>query len=98
MEDRPPLLLRFQINKVFRIEKARGVGSVIRTTHLAGALGDLGEGAKHDASLVRQTDTFAGSGTGCESAAYPERTFIEMRQKLRTDDPTEYKKQSQAHR
>ena len=41
VENRPPLFLLFEIDKVFRIEEARGVGSVVGSSHLARRHRDL---------------------------------------------------------
>src|SRR5260370_16376946 len=88
MEDRPALFFRFQMHEVFRIKKARGVGSVIGATHLARTLSDFRERAKNNARLVRQADAFTGPGARSESAANPKRTFVQMRKEFRADNAT----------
>ena len=48
MKCRAPLLLGLQIDEVFGIEKAGGVGPVIRPADLTGALGHFGPGAEQE--------------------------------------------------
>ena len=69
-KDRPPLLLRLEVNKVFGIEKTRRIRSVIRAPDLAGALEHLGKGTKHGARLVCHPDSFAWSRAGSKRASH----------------------------
>ena len=39
----PPLVVRLQVDEVFGVEEARGVGAVVRPSHLRDHLGDLGK-------------------------------------------------------
>ncbi len=89
VKDRPPLFFGFQVDEVLGIEEAGRVRSVVRAPDLAGALRDLGKRAEHDASLVRHPNAFVGPGAGRECAAHPERAFIQVGQKLGTDDAAE---------
>ena len=41
VKNRPPFFFRLQIDEIFGIEEAGGVGSVVGTAHLAGALRSL---------------------------------------------------------
>ena len=91
VKDRTPFFLGFQVDKIFGIEEAGGVGAVIGTADLAGALRNFGKRAEHDARLIRDADAFVGSGAGSERAAHPERAFIEMRQKFGADGAAEAK-------
>ncbi len=42
-EDGTPLFLGLEIDEIFGVEEARGVGAVVGPAHLAGGHGDLGE-------------------------------------------------------
>ena len=96
MKDGPPLFLGLQVHEVFGVEEAGGVGAVVGTPDLAGALRHFGKRAEHDARLVGDADAFAGAGAGRESAAHPERAFIQMRQEFGTDHAAEGQKDGQA--
>ena len=78
MEYRPPLLFRFQVDKILGIEKSRGIGAVIGTADLTRTFRNFGEGAQNDACLVGNSDSFVGTGAGSEGPANPECAFIEM--------------------
>ena len=80
-----PLFLWLQIDKVLGIKKAGCIGSIIRTPHLAPALSDLGERAKHDAGLVHDSDTLGRPGAGRKRATRPDRALIQMGQEFRAD-------------
>src|SRR5262249_53486944 len=71
-----PLLFRLQPNVIFRIEKARRVGSIIGTSLFTGAFGGLGKRAKQNSGLIHYPDTFARSSARREGATHPERTLI----------------------
>ena len=43
MEDGAPLFFRLEVNEVFGVEEAGGVGAVVGAAGLADNLGDLGE-------------------------------------------------------
>ena len=89
VEDGTPFFFGFEIDEVFGIEKAGGIGSVVGTAHLAGALRNFGKRAEHDAGLVGDADAFVGAGAGGERAAHPESAFVEMRKKLGADRAAE---------
>ena len=89
VKHRPPFFFRLEVDEEFGIKKAGRVGAVIRTAHLAGTLRHFGKRAQHDASLVRDPDALVRAGAGRKRAAHPERAFIEVRQKFRTDGAAE---------
>ena len=89
VEDRTPLLFRFQIDEEFGVEKAGGIGAVVGTADLAGALRDFGKRAEHDARLVRDANALVGAGAGSKRAANPERAFVEVRQEFGADGAAE---------
>ena len=43
VEDRPPLILRLQVDEIFRVEKAGRVHAVVRPAHLADHVRDFRE-------------------------------------------------------
>ena len=45
----PSLFFGLEVNEIFGIEEARGIGSVVRTANLAGGDSHLGEGRQDDA-------------------------------------------------
>ncbi len=81
-----PLFLGLQVDEVFGIEETGGVGAVVGASHLAGALGYLGPGAKDEAGLVGHSYADGWAGAGRESSAHPESAFIEMGKELGADD------------
>ena len=85
LEHRPPLLLGLQIDEVFGIEEAGGIGAIVGTAHLRDHLRDLRKSCQNDARLVHQTRAFGRSGAGRQGAARPDGAFIEMRQELRAN-------------
>ena len=85
----PPLLLGLQIGEVLGIEEAGGIGSVVRTPGLAGALGHFGKRTKDESRLIHEPDAFGGSGAGSQRAAHPQRAFIQMRQEFGADHAAE---------
>ena len=84
-----PFFFRLEINEEFGVEETGVVRSVIGTAYLAGASRYFRKRAKYDSSLVGDADTFVRAGAGGKRAAYPERAFIQVRQKFRTDDAAE---------
>ena len=85
MEQRPPLLLGLQIDKIFRVEEARGVGAIVGPPHLAHHLRHFRELREHHARLVHNASPFGGTRTRRERPARPNRAFIQMRQEFRAD-------------
>ena len=89
MEDGPPLLLRLEIDEVFGVEEAGGVGAVVGAAGLADDLRDLRERGHHDARLVGEVDAGGGAFAGRQRAAHPDGAFVEMGQELRADGPAD---------
>ena len=89
VKNRTPVLLLLQMNEVFGIEKAGGVGAVVGTAHLAGGVQHFGKRCQHHARLIGQPDAFGRPGAGRQRAAHPDIAFIEMRQELGADDAAE---------
>src|SRR5215469_10651044 len=105
MEDWPPLLLGSEVRKDFNIEKPGRVGAVVGSPHLAPALFHFGKGAEFQARVVHHTDAFGWPDARRQRSAHPQCSFVEVRQKLRTDyathgevDGDEKAKQRNAHR
>ncbi len=86
-EDRPPLLLRFEIHAVFGVEESGGVGAIIRASHLAGNGGRLWERGQCQTRQVRNAHTLGLACAGRQSSAHPQRAFVQMGKELGTDNP-----------
>ena len=86
VEDGPPLVLGHQIDEVFGVEKARGIGAVVGPADLADHVRDLGKGGQDDARLIHDGHALGGAGAGSQRAAHPDGAFIQVGQELRADD------------
>ena len=89
VEDRPPLLLRLQVHKIFGVKEAGVIRPVVWPPHLTCALRNLGEGTKYDSRLVRNPDAFIWASAGRKRAANPECAFIQVGQEFGTNDAAE---------
>ena len=89
VEERTPLALGLQIDKVFGVEKTGGVGAVVGPSGLADDLRDLGKGGHHQARLVGEVDARGGAFAGGQCSTHPDGTLVEMGQKLRSDGAAE---------
>ena len=98
VEDGPPLILRLQVDEIFRIEEAGRVGAVVGPAHLADHVRDLGKGGQHGARFVHDGHALGRPGAGRERAAHPDGAFIQMRKKLRADHAAEAQKRGQSQR
>ena len=98
VEGRPPLLFGKQIDKIFRVEEARGIGAIVGPSHLAHHVRNLWKCGQNDARLIHGGNTRGRAGAGSQRAANPDRAFIQVRQKLRTDDSTQTQKTRQQQR
>src|SRR5579862_4759491 len=78
MKDGAPLLFGLQVDIVFGVKEASGVGAIVGASDLAGALRNLRKRAENNAGLIGDANAFVGAGAGSESAANPERAFIEV--------------------
>jgi hypothetical protein len=85
-EHRPPLIFGLQIDEVFGIEEARGIGAIVGTPYLGNHLGDLRKGGQNDARLRHQPVALIRAGAGRQCAASPDGAFIQVRQELGPDD------------
>jgi hypothetical protein len=82
-EDRAPLLLRLQVDEVFGVEEAGGVGAVVGPADLADDLGHLGERLETMAALlVGDGRLSVGPVLGASDAAHPDGALVEVRQEL----------------
>src|SRR4029077_12776765 len=88
-KDRAPLFFRQEIDKIFRVEKSGGVGAVVWTAHLRDDLRHLGKRSQYLSALFGDTSAFRGSGARRQGTAHPDRAFIQVRQKFRTDHAAE---------
>ena len=89
VEDGTPLVLGLEVDEVFGVEEAGGVGAVVGTAGLADDLGDLGKAGEDEPGLVGDGEAFGGAGAGSERAADPDGAFVEVREELRADDAAE---------
>ena len=95
VEDGPPLLLGLEVDEVFGVEEAGGVGAIVGAAGLADDLGDLGKRGQDEAGLFGDGEAFGGAGTGSERAANPDGAFVEMGKELGADDAAELRKIAQ---
>src|ERR1700688_159864 len=84
-----PLVVRLQVNKIFCITETPGVGSVIRTANLRYNRFHFWEGGENIAGAGRVPLAFRKIRAVRQGATRPYCAFIEMRQKLGTDDSAE---------
>ena len=89
VEDGPPFLFGLEVDKVFGVEEAGGVGAVVGASGLADDLRNLGEAGHHDACLVGEVDRGGRAFAGRQRTANPDRSLIKVGQKLRADGPAE---------
>src|ERR1039458_3426618 len=89
LEDGTPLVFGFEIDEIFGVEEAGGVGAVVRAAHPADHLGDFREPGQDNARGVHHPLPFGGPGGGRQGGAGPDRAFIEVRQELGADDAAE---------
>ena len=83
------LLLGLQVDEVFGVEEAGGVGAVVGTADLADDLVTSGKEASMTRAWFITRDAFGRAGAGRERAAHPDGAFVEMGQKLGADDAAE---------
>src|SRR5208283_5057594 len=78
MELPPPLVVRLQVDEVFRIEETGGIGAIIRPSDLRDHFRDLGKPGEGEASLIHDADALARSGAGGQGTARPDGAFVEV--------------------
>src|SRR5580704_16022400 len=98
MKDRTPFVLGQEVDEIFGVEEARGVGTVIRSSDLRDDLGYLREAGDKYSRLIHHASALGRASAGRERAASPNGTLIQMRQELGTNDTAKYEKDSQAQR
>src|SRR5208337_5448484 len=86
VEDRAPFFFRLEVNEIFGVEETGIVRSIVRAADLAGALRNFGKRAKHDARLIGDANALVGPRAWSERTAHPERAFVQMRKKFRSDE------------
>ena len=88
VEDGPPLLLRFQVDEVFGVEEAGGVGAIVGTADLADDLRSLpGTTARITRAWFTTRVPSARTGAGRDVPRAQIGAFVQMRQKFGTDRP-----------
>ena len=90
-----PLGARQKIHEKFGVVEAAGVAAIVRASHLADDLGDLGKIGQHPAGFLRQIDSRRRPGARGQGAAHPNGAFIEMGQELGADDAAKRQEQHQ---
>ena len=66
VEGGAPLAFGFEVDEVFGVEEAGGVGAVVGAAGLGDDLGDLGEAGEDDAGVVGDASAGGGAGAGGE--------------------------------
>ena len=91
MKHQPPLLFRLEIDKIFRVEEAGGVRSIVRAANLADHFRHFRKRSQNHARLVHDACALGGTGARSKRRARPDGAFIQMRQELGPDDAAERK-------
>ena len=86
---RTPLVMRLQVDEIFGVAESAGVGSIVRPADFGYHLGHFGKGRENIALVVGEFFAFRKTGAIRQSAARPDRAFVQMRQKLRSNDAAE---------
>src|ERR1035441_577438 len=89
MEYRTPFVVRFQIDEILRVAESPGIGSVIRPADFGDDLCHFRKGCKNIALVGGELFAFRKTRAVRQRAPRPDRAFVQMRQKLRTDDSAE---------
>ena len=85
MKYRTPFLLRLEVDEIFGVEEAAGVGSVIRPSDLRNHLFHFRKGRDHQARPVHHARCRRRAGARRQRGARPDRAFVQMRQKFGAD-------------
>ncbi len=78
-------ILGLEVDEIFGVEEARGIGSVVGPPDLRNHLGHFGKRRQNDAGLIHHARALGGAGAGRERGAGPDGAFIQMRQELGAD-------------
>ena len=89
MKLRAPLLAGFQVDVIFGVEEAGGIGAIVGATHLRHHLRDFREAGEDQPRLVHDLPAGSRAGAGSESAACPNGALVKMGQKLGADHAAE---------
>ena len=89
VKDRSPLIVRFEVDKILGVAESTGVSAVIGPACLRHHRLDLRKRREDKTFFFGKSFAFGEAGAVGQGAARPDRAFIQMRQKLRTDDPAE---------
>ncbi len=82
MKDGSPLLLRFQVDEIFRVAESSRVGSIVRRPGLRDDLGDLGERGEDVAGLLGKARAFRLAYAVRHRATRPDGALVQVGQKL----------------
>src|SRR4029077_7049168 len=88
MEFIAPLFARMEVDEEFSVIKAARVTAVVGPSDLTDDLLNFGEVGKNETSFLCHGDAGGRSSAGGESAADPDRTFVEVWKEFGTDDST----------
>ena len=88
VKDGAPSFLGLEVDEVFGVEEAGGVGAVVGAD-LADDLCDFGEAGKR-MRASSMSARFEGAGGGGERAADPDGAFVEVRKELGADAPGDH--------
>src|SRR5580692_11630006 len=78
--------MRLQVDEILRVAESPGVGSIVWPADLRDHCFHFRKRCENIALIGGEFFSFRETGTICERAARPDSSFVEMRQKLRSDD------------
>src|ERR1700730_2098496 len=96
MEHGPPLFLWFQIEEILSVAESPRVCAVVWPPDLRNDSPDFGERRKNDATLVCEAAAFRKTCAGRQSASRPDCAFVQVRQKLCTNEGPKCQEQGHA--
>ena len=97
VEDGTPPIFGLEIDEVFGVEEAGGIGAVVGAAGLADDLGDFGKRGHDIARLVGEGDAFGGAA-GRQGAADPDGAFVKVGKEFGADEAAEYEEDGEAKR
>src|SRR6202041_110433 len=92
MENRAPFVLRLQVNEIFRVTEASCVRTVVGRSGLRHHRGNFRKRRENESRLIGKSCALCVAGAVGKRSARPDGAFVQMRQKLRADDPAEGQK------